>query len=77
MSIANPTKAFLALVTIVAITFLMAVNRIATEAGLGVMGTIVGYIVGNGIGAKNGTMTPVISINKVKQMLEDKPEGGK
>jgi hypothetical protein len=77
MSIANPTKAFLALVTIVAITFLMAINRIATEAGLGVMGTIVGYIVGNGIGSKNGTMTPVISINKVKQLLEDKTEADK
>jgi hypothetical protein len=74
MSIANPTKAFLALVTIVAITFLMAINRIATEAGLGVMGTIVGYIVGNGIGAKNGAFTPVITLKQAKDLLDgDEP----
>lgn len=71
MSITNPTKAFLALVTICAITFLMALGRITTEAGLGVLGTIVGYVVGNGIGSKSGGITPVISLKKVGEMLDD------
>lgn len=74
MNIANPTKAFLALVTIVAITFLMAINRLPTEAGLGVMGTLVGYVVGNGIGTKNGAFTPVISLKQAKDLLDgDEP----
>ena len=70
MSITNPTKAFLALVTICAITFLMSINRIPPEAGLGVMGTIVGYVVGNGIGSKNGQSVPLLSLHHVKQLLD-------
>lgn len=72
MSITNPTKAFLALVTICAITFLMAIGRIATDAGLGVLGTIVGYVVGNGIGSKTGGITPVISWKKAQDILNEK-----
>ena len=75
MSITNPTKAFLALVTICAITFLMALGRITTEAGLGVLGTIVGYVVGNGIGSKAGGITPVISLKKVGKVLNNDEEG--
>jgi len=75
MSITNPTKAFLALVTILAITFLMALGRITTEAGLGVLGTIVGYVVGNGIGSKGGGITPVISLKRAGEILREKDEG--
>jgi hypothetical protein len=75
MSITNPTKAFLALVTICAITFLMALGRITTEAGLGVLGTIVGYVVGNGIGSKAGTISPVISLKRAGEILNEKEEG--
>ena len=52
MKIANPTKASLALAAMVMLTVLMATHSIATEAGTGLLGSIVGYIIGNGIGSK-------------------------
>jgi hypothetical protein len=45
----------------VCITVLLAVNRIPTEAGTGMLGTILGYAVGNGIAARGGkASTPII-----------------
>lgn len=56
MKIGNPTKATLALAAMVMLTVLMATHTIATEAGTGLLGSIVGYIIGNGVGSKQGTV---------------------
>jgi hypothetical protein len=61
LNLENPSKAFIALAGMVCITILLAVNRIPTEAGTGMLGTILGYAVGNGIAAKSGKASgPII-----------------
>ena len=55
MKITNPTKAGLALAAMVMITVLMSTKAIAAEGGTGLLGSIVGYIIGNGVGSKQGT----------------------
>lgn len=61
MNLENPSKAFIALAGMVCITVLLAVNRIPVEAGTGMLGTIIGYAVGNGIAAKGGkASSPII-----------------
>lgn len=54
MTIGNPTKAFLALVGFVCITVLLAINAISEATGTGMLGTLLGYVVGNSVGAKQG-----------------------
>jgi formylmethanofuran:tetrahydromethanopterin formyltransferase len=51
MAVVNPSKALVALVAMVCITVLMALERIAAEAATGMVGAIVGYAIGNGIAA--------------------------
>lgn len=61
MKLANPTKAFIALVGLICLTVLRFGDKIdqATFAGLG--GMILGYAVGNGIAAKQGVpVHPII-----------------
>lgn len=61
MNIANPSKALIALVGLVCLTVLMATNSIPTEAGVGMIGSILGYAIGNGIQARKGEpVTPII-----------------
>ena len=61
MNLANPPKALIALAGMVCITVLLAVERIPSEAGVGMIGTIIGYAVGNGIAARQGvTVQPII-----------------
>lgn len=61
MNIANPSKALIALVGLVCITALMATNSIASDAGLPIVTTIIGYAVGNGIAARKGDpVDPII-----------------
>lgn len=61
MNIANPSKALLALAAMICITVLLAVQRIPTEAGTGLLGSLLGYIIGNGIGARQGvSIDPII-----------------
>ena len=61
MNIANPSKAFIALVSLICLTVLIAVEAIASDAGLPVITAIVGYAIGNGIGAKQGQpVQPII-----------------
>jgi hypothetical protein len=68
MNLENPSKALIALVGLICITVLLAVDQIPTEAGTGMMGTILGYAVGNGIAAKQGkTVSPIIGSKKVEQ----------
>jgi hypothetical protein len=65
MNLENPSKALIALVGMVCITILLGLGRIPTEAGTGMIGTILGYAVGNGIAAKSGKpVTPIIGTKK-------------
>ena len=65
MNLENPSKALIALVGLICITVLLAVGRIPTEAGTGMIGTILGYAVGNGIAAKQGKpVLPIIGAKK-------------
>lgn len=50
----NVSKATIALAALVALTVLMALERIDQSAGVGLLGLVVGYAVGNGITAKTG-----------------------
>lgn len=52
MRVGNPTKATLAAVAMILITVLMLSHTIDQAAGLGLLGSLIGYIVGNGVGAK-------------------------
>jgi len=61
MNLANPPKALIAMVAMIVIAVLMVADSIANEAGTGMLGTIVGYAVGNGIAAKKGdNVDPII-----------------
>jgi len=61
MNLANPPKALIAMVAMIVIAVLMVADSIANEAGTGMLGTIVGYAVGNGIAAKSGkNVEPII-----------------
>jgi len=61
MSIANPTKGLIALVALILISGLMAIDAIDNATGMPVFTMIVGYAVGNGIAARRGeSVTPII-----------------
>ena len=61
MSIANPSKALIALVALILISGLMAIGAIDNATGMPVFTMIVGYAVGNGIAARRGEpVTPII-----------------
>lgn len=62
MSLHNPTKAFILLVALVCVTFLLAIGKVSTEAGLPIITAIVFYGIGNGVAAKSGIhASPIIS----------------
>ena len=54
MKITNPPKALIALVGLVCLTVLMALNSIEEATGTGLIGSILGYAIGNGIAARQG-----------------------
>jgi hypothetical protein len=61
VNIANPSKAFIALASLICLTVLIAVKAITSDAGLPVITAIVGYAIGNGIAAKQGQpVQPII-----------------
>lgn len=61
LAVTNPPKALIALVAMVVITILMVTDSISAEAGTGMLGSIVGYAIGNGIAAATHTkVTPII-----------------
>ena len=66
MSLANPSKALIALVGMICLTVLIAVDAITSEAGLPVITAIVGYAIGNGIAAKTGQPVEPIIGKKAK-----------
>ena len=61
MSLANPSKALIALVGLICITVLMVSDSISQDAGIGLVSAIIGYAIGNGIAAKTGQpVEPII-----------------
>ena len=57
----NTSKATIALVALVCVTLLLMTDSISSDGGFGLLGTIVGYAVGNGIAARTGvTADPII-----------------
>lgn len=64
MKITNPPKALIALVGLVCITVLMALESIEQSSGMPVMTLIIGYAVGNGIAARQGQPVEPIIGNK-------------
>ena len=61
MRIANPSKAFIALVGLICITVLMALDKLDTSQGMPVITLIIGYAVGNTMSAsKRETVEPII-----------------
>lgn len=65
MNITNPPKALIVLVALICLTALLIADKIDTSAATGMMGTIVGYAVGNGIAAKKDQpVDPIIGKRK-------------
>jgi len=61
MTLQNPPKALIVLVGMICITILMAFDAIDQSAGTGLLGSIIGYAVGNGIAARKGDpVEPII-----------------
>ena len=57
----NPSKALIALVALICMTVLLAINAIETDQGLPVITLITGYSVGNGMAAlTNKPVDPII-----------------
>jgi hypothetical protein len=66
MSLANPSKALIALVGLICITILMVTDSISQDAGIGLVSAIIGYAIGNGIAAKQGQPVQPIIGKKAK-----------
>ena len=65
MNIANPSKALIALVALLSMVLLIALDRIEAQYGMTVITAIVFYAIGNGVGAKTGTpVEPIIGRKK-------------
>lgn len=61
LNLNNPPKFYIVILSLLCITVLMIVNTIDSDAGLGLLGLIVGYAVGNGIAARDGDkVEPII-----------------
>ena len=54
MTFNNPPKAFLLLVGMICVTILMALKTIDQSAGTAMVGSCLGYIIGNGVAARKG-----------------------
>jgi len=60
MKVTNPPKAFIALVSLICITVLRALDRLDQASFNAIAGLVVGYAVGNGIAARNHeTVDPI------------------
>ena len=61
MTLANPSKALIALVALILISGLMAIDAIDSDTGMPVITMVVGYAIGNGMAAKQGVpVDPII-----------------
>ena len=65
MTLANPSKALIALVALLSMVLLMALDRITQEAGMNIVVAIVFYSIGNGVGTDSkGNITGIIGRKK-------------
>jgi len=63
----NPPKALIALVALICMTVLLGLGKVDTSEGLPVVTMIVGYVVGNGVGARqNLPIEPIIKKKEPK-----------
>jgi hypothetical protein len=61
MTLNNPPKALILLIALLCVTFLLALGRVTTEAGLPIISAIVFYGIGNGVAARAGKASdPII-----------------
>lgn len=61
----NPPKFYVVVLALICITVLIITGSIEGEAGVGLLGLIVGYAVGNGIAARQGEpIEPIIGERK-------------
>lgn len=61
LNLNNPPKFYIVVLALICITVLMVTGTIESDAGLGLLGLIVGYAVGNGIAAKqNEPIEPIL-----------------
>jgi MFS superfamily sulfate permease-like transporter len=61
MQLANPSKALIALVALISMVILIALERITQEAGMNIVIAIVFYSIGNGVGTDSkGNITGII-----------------
>jgi len=66
MTVGNPPKALILLVALLSLVLLMAIGRVATEAGMPILTAIVFYGIGNGVAATKGQQSPKIFETKDK-----------
>ena len=72
MNLTNPPKALIVLIALLCVTALMMFDRIQPEAGLGLLGLIVGYGIGNGIAAKQGDpVEPIFGTSRRDRRVGD------
>ena len=64
MILSNQPKLLIILLSIVCITVLMAVGKLDQSAGTGMLGSIVGYSIGNSVRPKDGSQVPPIISKK-------------
>ena len=64
MNITNQPKLLIILLSILCITILMAVGKLDQSAGTGMLGSIVGYSIGNSVRPKDGSQVPGIVSKK-------------
>ena len=64
MILSNQPKLLIILLSIVCITVLMSLGKLDQSAGTGMLGSIVGYSIGNSVRPKNGEQVPPIISRK-------------
>jgi hypothetical protein len=65
MTVTNPPKALIALVALICITVLRALDKLDQASFNAVAGLIVGYAVGNGVAARKGdNVEPIIGARR-------------
>ncbi len=64
MILSNQPKLLIILLSIVCITVLMSLGKLDQSAGTGMLGSIVGYSIGNSVRPKNGEQVPPIITRK-------------
>jgi hypothetical protein len=68
MTIANPTKALILLVGLICLTCLCNAGRVDMDNGVPILTLVIGYAVGNGVGARQGQDSqPIIGEKRLKE----------